>query len=227
LSKVELLLEIISILKSTIKSEHCASKSQGIDFPEIDIRSIIRKTLNKCKKKNWIDYNSHFSPDRIIFTFEFFSNNVFPMPGMVSVLDALREKSLPLGIISNAQFYTPILVNYFYSDITEPVDFVHGFEEDLQIFSYKFLHGKPSTLLFQKILTTFTEKYQILPQEVLFIGNDALKDIYPAKKLGFKTALFAGDMRSYRPRENDPRIANMQADFLITDLRQILEILKL
>jgi putative hydrolase of the HAD superfamily len=40
--------------------------------------------------------------------------------------------------------------------------------------------------------------------------------------VGFKTALFAGDARSLRLRENQPKCQNLFADIVITDLLQLL-----
>ena len=37
------------------------------------------------------------------------------MPGMKEVIHKLAGKGLPLGIISNAQFYTPVILNFFHA----------------------------------------------------------------------------------------------------------------
>ncbi|MBW2644225.1 MAG: hypothetical protein JRC89_12900 [Deltaproteobacteria bacterium] len=57
----------------------------------------------------------------------------------------------------------------------------------------------------------------------IYFGNDMLNDIYTAKKAGFKTGLFAGDTRSLRLRENDPKCKDLSADIVITDLVQIID----
>ena len=49
-----------------------------------------------------------------------------------------------------------------------------------------------------------------------------LNDIYPAKQLGFQTALFAGDKRSLRLRTDDARCINLSADLVLTDLGQLI-----
>jgi putative hydrolase of the HAD superfamily len=61
------------------------------------------------------------------------------------------------------------------------------------------------------------------PAASLYVGNDMLNDIYPAKQLGFQTALFAGDTRSLRLRPDDPRCANLSADLVLTELSQLIE----
>ena len=60
----------------------------------------------------------------------------------------------------------------------------------------------------------------------LYVGNDMLNDMYPAKNVGFKTGLFAGDARSLRLRENDPQCNNLSVDLVITDLVQLLDYLQ-
>jgi putative hydrolase of the HAD superfamily len=50
-----------------------------------------------------------------------------------------------------------------------------------------------------------------------------LNDMLPAYAEGFQTALFAGDKRSLRLREDDPRCKNLSPDLVITDLRQLVK----
>lgn len=59
---------------------------------------------------------------------------------------------------------------------------------------------------------------------MLFIGNDRLKDIYPAHRVGMKTCLFAGDQRSLRLREGDSMVQGIEPDFIVDDLQQLLDI---
>lgn len=47
----------------------------------------------------------------------------------------------------------------------------------------------------------------IAPERTLFVGNDMLKDLYPARGAGLRTCLFAGDARSLKMRLDDPRCA--------------------
>jgi putative hydrolase of the HAD superfamily len=51
-----------------------------------------------------------------------------------------------------------------------------------------------------------------------------LKDIWPATQLGFKTALFAGDGRSLRLREDDERCRAVQPDLVIDHLSQLAQL---
>ena len=69
-------------------------------------------------------------------------------------------------------------------------------------------------------------QYGISPEETLYVGNDKLNDIWPAAQLGLKTALFAGDQRSLRLREDDTRCSDLEPDLIITKLSQLPDLIE-
>jgi putative hydrolase of the HAD superfamily len=98
-----------------------------------------------------------------------------------------------------------------------------GFDPDLCAWSFQLLEAKPSVNLFRGVVERLQHSYNIAPEEALYVGNDMLNDIWPAAQLGLKTALFAGDQRSLRLRENDPRCSGLEPDIIITKLLQFSE----
>lgn len=215
---------LLKQLPEKIKSNQQEIKQKGHPFPDVDIFKVWREMLQEAQNAGMISLTGNESVTDTIFIFELLSNKVFPMPGMKEVLIKLNKKEIPLGIVSNAQFYTPILMNYFLSGSFSTKQEVEFFNPDLSFFSYKELRGKPDVSLFQKFIPTLKNKYNINPEETIFVGNDMLNDVYTAKKAGLKTVLFAGDERSLRLRENDARVKGIFPDFIITDLNQLLEI---
>jgi putative hydrolase of the HAD superfamily len=215
---------ILQKLVSTVKEDHEKSREDGVLYPEVDILKVWERVLKFAQENKFIEYEYKINISHLTFIFEFFSNPIYPMPAMKEVILQLNKKGIPLGIISNAQFYTPVILNYFINNYYSEDDIVSYFEPDLTVFSYKKLKSKPDESLFSEIIPVLDHKYDITPDEVLFVGNDILKDIYPAKQVGFRTALFAGDKRSYRIRSDNPELAGIKPDYLITDLEQILKI---
>lgn len=199
-------------------------KLKGHPFPDIDIFKVWDEMLVAAEHEGLLHRSGNESLAETILVFEVLSNKVFPMPGMKETLQKLKEKNIPLGIVSNAQFYTPILMNYFLNgkiDVTQKIEY---FEPDLTVFSFNELKAKPDVALFEKFIPSLKGKYGILPQETVFIGNDMLKDVYTAKQAGLQTILFAGDKRSLRLRENDEGVKGLFPDYIITDLKQLLTI---
>ncbi len=192
-----------------IDNEHAKLKANGVDFPEVEIDKIWMHVLNN----NNLDHIRTFAVE-----FELIVNPVYPMPHLEKMLTGCKESNLCMGIVSNAQFYTPALFQWFLGSDPESL----GFQPNLTLFSYRFGRAKPSTYLFQ-LAAERLQNMEIPVHAALYLGNDMLNDIYPAKKAGFQTALFAGDARSLRLREDDPRCRDLSPDIIITDLEQLLD----
>lgn len=202
---------VLKELFDAIEKKHQELKKQGIDFPEVEIDKI------------WMQIFKYIDQDKIrelAVEFELTVNPVYPMPHMKEMLSRCKDLNILMGIISNAQFYTPYLFNWFLETSLEDL----GFHPDLIFLSYKYGYAKPSIFMFQVAADRLKDR-DIPAHAALYIGNDMLNDIYPSKKVGFKTALFAGDNRSLRLRKGDPKCRNLSADLIITDLIQIVNYL--
>ncbi|HOV64043.1 MAG TPA: HAD family hydrolase [Spirochaetia bacterium] len=151
--------------------------------------------------------------------YECLTNPVYPMPELSSVLERLAMKGLTMGIISNAQFFTPLLFEAF---LEKPLPEL-GFDEELCIFSYVEGEAKPAPKLFQ-IARDRLLRRGIDPQSVLYAGNDMRNDVLCAQEAGFRTVLFAGDRRSLRLRTEDEHVQGVRPDWICTSLKEILSI---
>ena len=192
-------------LHDLIKREHEEAQAKGNPFPEIEIRDLWGKIL---------DLPPGPTIESIALSYECGVNPVWPMPGAGDLLSTLRHEGLALGLISNAQFYSPMLFPALLGlELPEL-----GFTSDLCIYSYQHGIAKPDPGLYE-ILRMRLKQHGVEPGETLYLGNDALKDIDPAARLGFHTALFAGDSRSLRlcPDRNGLR----PPDAILTHLNQV------
>jgi len=196
-------------LSTLIQEEHERSKSLGVSFPEIDIREIWSRLLSPYGSL------SDTQIEVIATSYEVQVNPVWPMPNLSLTLSSLMESNLELGVISNAQFYTHALFPALLPSLSPP------FNPDLCLYSYQERQAKPGLFMFKKMVSLLEGK-NIKPEETLYLGNDMRNDIDPAHRVGFRTILFAGDARSYRPRE-DARYS--PADAVITDLSQLQELI--
>lgn len=199
-----------------IKEDHDKSKAKGAIYPEVDILEIWDRFI-----KNQFDSTSDLtSLQALAIRFECAVNPVWPMPGLESTLKQIQTLNYPLGIVSNAQFYTPLMLEGFTRKTIREL----GFEDDLSVWSYKERLGKPSTELFEKLSEALSQR-GIKPEQALYVGNDMLNDIWTASQAGLKTALYAGDERSLRLRESDDRCRELNPDIIVTELQQLLEVI--
>jgi putative hydrolase of the HAD superfamily len=190
-----------------IKARHTELRGRGVDFPEVKIDRIWTRVLSEVDTK---------MVKQFALEFELIVNPVYPMPNLQKMLSTCRRQGLLMGLISNAQFYTPYLFRWFLDKNLEEL----GIDPGLVFYSYRFEVAKPSPKLFRLAAEKLGAR-GILPNEVLYVGNDMLNDIYPAQTIGFQTALFAGDRRSLRLRAEDPRCKNLTADVVVTNLIQL------
>ncbi len=195
-------------LSAAIRSSHAAARKRGIDVPEVDIVQIWRDVTGSD------DISSVVA---LALAHELIVNPIFPMPGAAELVTAASRAGTIVGIISNAQFYTPLILKWAFQ--TSSGEF--GFDENCCFFSYREGHAKPSVFMFQKAGRRLAGM-GIAKEKVLYVGNDMGNDILPASSVGFVTALFAGDDRSLRMRADNEQVAGTTPDLIVTDLRQLL-----
>lgn len=208
----------IPLFESTVQAHHDTRRAVGVEYPEVEIRDVWRDVLTALQaEKRLADVDlTDATIERLAIAYECGINPTWPMPNLRTTLGALKAAGIRLGIVSNAQFYTPTLFEaYLGATLTEL-----GFEPDLRVWSYRELTGKPAVSLYAK-LVDLLRAHRITPQETLYVGNDMLKDIWAAQQVGVRSVLFAGDRRSLRLREDDERCGKEQPAAVITDLQQI------
>jgi putative hydrolase of the HAD superfamily len=204
----------VELLFDAIRSRHAELRATGVEHPEVDICAMWGQVLEKLRRTE-----CHSVPldavKRLAIEYEARANPCWPMPHLEQCLDRLRGAGPVLGIVSNAQFYTPLL---FPALLGKPIE--HWFDTRLLFFSYEHGQAKPGTVLYERAAAALGTR-GIGPREVLYVGNDMLNDVLPSRKVGFHTALFAGDRRSLRLREGDGRLEGVAPDLVLTDLGQL------
>lgn len=198
-------------LMAAIEKQHEALRRQGVDCPEVEIDRIWMSVLG-CDDEEQVR--------RFAAEYEMVVNPVYPMPHLERLLQICRGRGLVMGVISNAQFFTPRLFEWLLGRDMETL----GFDPELLFFSYQHQRAKPSLFLFEAAAARLDMK-GVSPASALYVGNDMLNDIWPAHTIGFTTALFAGDRRSLRLRPGDPRCDQLTPDITVTDLGQLADLL--
>ncbi len=204
------------LVEEGIREQLQRKVQQGVSHPEVDILLIWQKILTDLNVFKEDEQALRLS----ILSYECMTNPVWPMPNLTAALNAVAKIGLKPGILSNAQFYTPLLMEHFFGKSLEE----SGFYEDFTVWSYKEGIGKPAPRFFS-IMGKKIAQRGILPEEVVYVGNDLRKDIVPAKHQGWVSILFAGDTRSLRLYKDDPEFENIEPDMIITDLGQLAQIL--
>lgn len=204
--------ELEELYRAEIQQSQAESSAQGAIKAEVEIRDVWRALVDKVGGNDSI-------PDakipEIALRFELAVNPVWPMPHLLGVLELLAMRFAPYTIVSNAQFFTPLL----FPALTHKTLADLHFLESSCIWSYELREAKPSPRLFEKLIENLSETFK--PAEILYVGNDMLNDISAAQKAGLRTALFAGDQRSLRLREDHPDCQGVEPDLVLTSLADL------
>jgi len=116
---------LMNDLQGTIEKTHEDLRQEGIDYPEVDIVRVW-ETILGVRDTNWLK--------TFALEYEMVVNPVYPMPGLGDLLTVCREQNLLLGVISNAQFFTPRLLQHMLGATLE----MSGIDPQLIFYSYRF-----------------------------------------------------------------------------------------
>ena len=194
-----------------ILRDHAQAIEDGVAFPEVEIREIWKRLLDQ----SCITLDDRVV-ERLVIRYECAVNPIWPMPGCEQIILTLRDYGLKMGIISNAQFYTPSLFEALLGLTLKEL----GLRDEYCVWSYQEREAKPSKALFIRMASALALD-GIKVSEAVYVGNDMRNDIATAQAVGFRTALFAGDLRSLKWREEDK--LDVTPDIVLTDLLQLLD----
>jgi len=208
----------VEIVFQVIRDFHAQGRAAGIQYPEVQIVEVWRRVLDELAGRGLIHRAQCRGVQlrRLAVEYEARANPVWPMPGAEGCLRALHGRGLPLGIVSNAQFYTAELLPAFLGGPGE----AWGLDPGLEFYSYQHGRAKPGQALFRLAAEELARR-GIEPRGAVYVGNDMLNDVLPAQQVGFRTALFAGDARSLRRRDDDPRLEGVFPELVLTKLADL------
>ena len=170
--------QISSALALAIGREHATLRARGIPHPEVRIERIWAEIFPGRTQEEL----------RLIAAgWEAAVRPVLPGPGCRALLRFLRASGLRLGIVSNAQFYTPLFFEALLGG--RPGDI--GFTDSLCFYSFEIAAAKPGPELFARAAGGLAD-LGIEAGRTIMVGNDPDNDIAPAARRGFMTVRIGG-----------------------------------
>lgn len=208
--------DFANYFKELIKKAHNNEIEKDNPAPEVEIREIWHQTICHFDIATGMGQEEI---EKLAVVYENLTNKTWLMPNLVQTLHFATSKSVQLGIISNAQFYSPLIFEAHLGALPEEL----GFNKKLCYYSYEDRIAKPGIAMFEKAAAYLKKEKGIVTEETLFIGNDMLNDIEAAAKVGIQTCLFAGDKRSLRLRDEN---IDTMPDYMITKLDALQKIIE-
>lgn len=159
------------------------------EFPEFDVAKIFQDIIqNHCSEKS---INIKSLADNAAIVFRAASRfKLEPYPGVVDVLNSLQHK-FTMAVLSDGQtlWALPELkttgLDKYFSSVTVSGDY-----------GYR----KPDPRFFKAAL----HQMGLMPEEVIFVGNDMYRDVYGAKEMGMKTVFFKSNQGDHSHHGAEP-----------------------
>ncbi|MBP7095616.1 MAG: HAD family hydrolase [Spirochaetia bacterium] len=166
-----------------VRRVHAEGRSRGLVQPEVDAPAVVAEITGFDARR----------ARELCVERECAVNPAQAMPGAADLIARARTEGLALGLVSNAQFYTPLALEAAFRATLDGL----GFDPRLRVLSHELGAAKPDRAPYVLAAALLAEK-GIEPGDAVMVGNDLANDVAPARELGFMTALFAGDGRSLK-----------------------------
>jgi FMN phosphatase YigB (HAD superfamily) len=199
----------------------------GEKYPEVLSERVWEAILKKLMQKDYKFDATFFGSlneysRKIAYFFHASLQGTACNDSAAAALRHVAAAGLSQGLLADAQCFTTV-------QLQRGLDRQHGerledlLTNGLVILSCDVRARKPSDRLYKQALSAIGEK-GIKPEEVLQVGSRIAQDVIPARRLGMRTALFAGDKVSLQATPEQLKEPASRPDVLLTELSQIAEV---
>jgi FMN phosphatase YigB (HAD superfamily) len=196
--------------------------------PEIKSESVWNAIVKKLQQKDYKYDAAFYGPQeeycrKIAYFFHASLQGTACYAGAAQALEHVHHAGLKQTLLADAQCFSFVQLERGLAGqrCGTPVDQL--FDRNLQALSCEVGGKKPSERLFKHCLKQ-VQAAGIAPAQVLHVGSRVEHDVAPAKKLGMRTALFAGDRESLQVTKAQLRDDASRPDAMLTELPQIAEL---
>jgi hypothetical protein len=203
--------------------------SPGEKYPEVLAERVWENIIKKLFQKEYsFDAGFYGSLNeyarKVAYFFHASLQGTACYPGAAEALRLVADAVPAQGLLADGQSFTPVQLQRGLSRQDEAADLGTLVPGKFRFLSAEKKARKPSETLFRSALRGLAEE-GIEAGEVLHVGSHLTRDVAPAKKLGMKTALFAGDRASLAATPEQLKDPQCRPDALLTDLTQVAQII--
>jgi hypothetical protein len=144
-------------------------------------------------------------------------------PGAALALRHVAGAGLRQGLLADGQCFTTVQLQRGLAAQDPDLDLNAVLTDGLVTLSCEARARKPSERLFRHAVNALAEK-GLEPAQVLHVGSRVVQDLVAARRLGMRTALFAGDRASLQATPEQIKDPASRPDVLVTELSQLTEV---
>ncbi len=200
----------------------------GERHPEIQVERVWEVILKRLMQKDYKFDAGFFGAmneysRKVAYFFHASLQGTACYEGAAVAMKHVTASGLRQGLLGDGQCFTTVQLRRGLAAQDGSVRLDDVLNDGLVVLSHELRGKKPSERLFRKALDEL-QAAGVSPSEVLHVGSRMQQDIIPAKRLGMKTALFAGDKSSIQATAEQLKDHATRPDVLLTELDQITEV---
>lgn len=200
----------------------------GERYPEVQAERVWDDIVKKLQQKEYtfdvVTYGSVTDyVQKIAYFYHASIQGTGAYPGAAEALKGLAARGIVQGLLADGQCFTPGQLRRCLRRQDPQFELDAVIPPALRILSADKKARKPSDTLFRAAVQAAAAR-GLTPAEVLHVGSHLTRDIAPAKRHGFRTALFAGDRNSLAATPEQLKEPATRPDVLLTELPQILHV---
>ncbi|MFN0051833.1 MAG: HAD family hydrolase [Planctomycetales bacterium] len=217
-------------LQSLVEARQLSGTGKKGESPEVSLPAVWSTLIERLQQKDYVwDEQAlgaidEFS-EKVAYFFQSCLQGMRAAPNALAALQHVRQCHFRQGIIADGQSFTLVQLVRMLRAQGEPPPLTRLFTSGCVSLSYQLGVRQPSSGLFEASLAALDER-GIAPHQVVHIASRVRDELAPAKKLGMKTALFAGDRLSLQATGADMQDSQLRPDRILTDLRQLRQIVR-
>jgi hypothetical protein len=201
----------------------------GEKYPEVASERIWDDIVKKLQQKEYtFDVGTYGAQNEFVKKIAYFFHASIQgcgaYPGAAAAVRTVSDGGRLNGLLADGQSFTPAQLHKAFRDQDPAFDVNAVFPIPLRTLSAEKKAKKPSDTLFKAAVDALKAK-GIAPHEALHVGSNLDRDISPAKKHGFRTALFAGDKTSLVATKDRVRDPATRPDVMLTELTQVADVI--
>jgi FMN phosphatase YigB (HAD superfamily) len=203
--------------------------SGGEKYPEVQSERVWEDIVKKLFQKDYaIDAGVYGALNEFVKKVAYFFHASIQgsgaYPGAAEAIRAVSEAGKLQGLLADGQCFTPAQLLRALRQQDAGFELGDHLPPDLRILSAEKKARKPSDTIFRAAVEALAAR-GVRPADVLHVGSDLVRDLAPAKKLGMKTALFAGDKESLAAEREHLKDPQYRPDVMLTELPQIADVI--
>ncbi len=201
----------------------------GERYPEILAERLWESLIKKLFQKEYtFDAGFYGSLNeyskKIAYFFHASLQGVAAQPNAAIALRLVADAGLKQGLLADGQCFTEVQLARSLKAQDNTLNLDQVLPPELRILSCGVKARKPSETIMRQAVSALASR-GIRPEQVLHIGSRLTRDIAPARRMGFRTALYAGDKASLEATAEALKDANQRPDAMLTDLAEVVQLL--